>query len=59
MEREKFNYFLEETNKRLDKIDEKLERLISFRVLLIGMSMAVSALITVAINIALVYATGK
>lgn len=59
MEREKFNYFLEETNKRLDKIDEKLERLISFRVLLIGMSMAVSALITVAINVALVYATGK
>jgi tetrahydromethanopterin S-methyltransferase subunit G len=46
MER-KFDYFVEQTNHRLDKIDEKLEQLISFRVMLIGASMAVATLFSV------------
>jgi len=40
-------YFIDETNKRFDKIDRKLEQLISFRMLLIGIAMTVSAIISV------------
>jgi hypothetical protein len=47
MER-KFDYFVEQTNHRLDKIDEKLDQLISFRVMMIGASMAVATLFSLA-----------
>ena len=43
-------YFIDETNKRLDRIDEKLERLISFRLILIGVAMTVSTIVSVIVQ---------
>jgi tetrahydromethanopterin S-methyltransferase subunit G len=48
---EKFEYFLSETNKRLDRIERKLEMLISFRMMLVGASITVSALVSIGITI--------
>lgn len=42
---DKFEYFLEETNKRLDKIDSKLDDLFAFKFKLIGASAILSLLI--------------
>lgn len=42
----KFDYFIEETNKRFDKIDRKLEELINFRMMLLGGAFAISAIVS-------------
>lgn len=47
----KFEYFIHQTNRRLDKIDGKLEQLIGFRWLLIGISLGVSAIISFVVNL--------
>lgn len=46
MER-KLDYFIEQTNLRLEKIDNKLEQLISFRIMLIGASMTVATIFSI------------
>jgi hypothetical protein len=43
-------YFIDQTNQRFDKIDHKLEQLVSFRLILIGVAMAVSAIISVVVQ---------
>jgi hypothetical protein len=48
---EKFEYFIDQTNKRFDKIDEKLDELISFRIMLIGAATAISAIVSVALTV--------
>lgn len=48
---EKYEYFIAQTNVRLEKMDEKLDQLISFRFMLIGASMAVSAMVSLIITI--------
>lgn len=48
---EKFEYFMEQTNERLSKIDRKLDQLISFRLFLVGAAMAVSAIVSLAVEI--------
>lgn len=48
---EKLNYFIDQTNKRLDAIEGKLDQLISFRVMLIGASITVSGLISIGIGV--------
>jgi hypothetical protein len=47
----KTEYFIEQTNKKLDKIEHKIDQLISFRIMLIGASLAVSAIGTTALNL--------
>lgn len=44
-------YFIEETNKRFDKIDRKLDELISFRLMLLGGAAALSAIVSLLIAI--------
>lgn len=44
----KFDYFIDQTNKRLEAMDKKLDQLITFRLMLIGGS-AVISLVTAAI----------
>lgn len=41
---EKFQYFMDETNKKLDKIEIKLDQLWSFRLMLLGGAMTVATL---------------
>lgn len=52
---DKLEYFIDQTNKRLEKMDEKLDRLITFRFLLIGASMALSGLFSVGTTLAVIY----
>lgn len=40
------HYFIEETNKRFDKIDTKLDQLITFRLMLLGGAAVVSTAIS-------------
>lgn len=47
------NYFIEHTNKRFDKIEEKVDQLISFRLILIGSAMGVSGVISVIFHVAM------
>ena len=47
MEHEKFNYFMQRTEKDLDDIKGKLDQLWSFRLMLLGAAMAVSTLFSV------------
>jgi len=54
----KFNYFVDQTNQRLDKIDEKLEQLISFRIMLIGASMAISTIFSVMTSLIIIFFKG-
>lgn len=56
---DKVDYFINQTNKRLESIEYKLDQLISFRVMLIGASIALSAFVTVIFNLALLWATNK
>jgi hypothetical protein len=51
MQDDKFEYFMGETNKRLDGIEDKLDQLITFRMMLIGASVAVSAIVSIGITI--------
>lgn len=55
---DKFEYFMGETNKKFDKIDEqfegvnlKLDALISFRLLLIGGSLAISSVFSLVVTL--------
>ena len=53
----KFNYFMEQTNQRFDKIDDKLDQLISFRIMLIGASVAVSTIFSLVITFITLFLT--
>lgn len=48
---EKLDYFIDQTNDRLGKIDAKLDQLISFRVMLIGISITVSSVISIGLTL--------
>lgn len=48
---EKFNYFMDQTNERLEKIDHKLDVVIGFRWQIIGGAMAASTAITLILNV--------
>ena len=43
-------YFIEETNKRLERIEDKLDTLLEFKWQIIGGSLVVSGLVAVAIQ---------
>lgn len=47
---DKIDYFIDQTNKRLEDIEEKLDVLISFRIMLIGASVTASTLVTFGLN---------
>jgi hypothetical protein len=49
MSDEKFDYFIETTNDRLKNIESKLDELISFRLMLMGASLAVSSIASIII----------
>jgi uncharacterized membrane protein YadS len=51
MKEDKVEYFIEETNRRLEAIEAKLDRLISFRVMLLGASMTISAFVSVGLTL--------
>ena len=44
-------YYIEHSDKRFDALDEKIEKLISFRWLLIGASMGISGVVSVAFQV--------
>ena len=50
---DKFDYFIDQANKRFDKIDQKLEELISFRLMLLGGAAVVSTIVSLVIMIIL------
>lgn len=50
-ERELLEYFIQETNKRFDKIDNSLEKLSGFRMMAVGGMIVISTLVSVAISI--------
>lgn len=52
---DKFEYFIEQTNLRLDRIDGKLEQLITFRLVLIGASVGISGLFSFAVTLLTLY----
>lgn len=47
---DKFDYFIERTEKDLDEIKRKLDQLWSFRLLLLGASAAISAIFSIIIS---------
>ena len=51
----KFDYFIDQTNDRLSNMDSKLDKLLEFRVMLIGASVGVSLLASVAFNFLVFY----
>lgn len=51
----KIEYFITESNKRFDKIDGKLDQLISFRLMLMGGAFTISIICTVIMNIIMVW----
>lgn len=51
MSEDKINYFIERTDKRLESIEEKLEVILRFKWQVIGGSIVLSALVSVAIKI--------
>ena len=50
-DRELLKYYIDATNKRLEHIEDKLEQLIGFRVFLLGVAAAISAIISVGIQL--------
>jgi tetrahydromethanopterin S-methyltransferase subunit G len=51
----KVEYFIEETNKRLDRIDSKLEQLISFRIMLIGAAATISVVFSAVTTLIMIF----
>lgn len=51
MENQKVEYFIQQTNSRLDKIDSRLEDLMSFKLVMIGSAIGVSTLFTIVFNL--------
>lgn len=54
----KIDYFITQTNKKLEQMDRKLDLLMGSRMLMIGASMAVSLMCTVFFNLAILYFKG-
>jgi len=52
---EKFSYFMDRTEKDLDHIREKVDKLWDFRMFLLGGSAVVSAIVTTILEIAFAY----
>ena len=50
MSEEKLDYFINSTDKRLERIEDKLEQLIGFRAWLLGICAAISAIIGIIMN---------
>jgi len=48
---DKLDYFIDQTNDRLDKIEGKLDQLISFRIMLVGASVTVSAFVSIGLTL--------
>jgi hypothetical protein len=48
---QKFEYFMDRTEKDMDDIKEKIEELITFKIMIIGASTAMSALVTLVLNV--------
>jgi hypothetical protein len=46
MDNDLFDYFIEQTNRRFDKIEEKLDQLITFRLMLLGGAATLSAVVS-------------
>ena len=51
-------YFMKQTNERFDSLERKVDKLISFRLMLIGASVGISGLVSVFFQI-LMTAVGK
>jgi hypothetical protein len=51
---DKLDYFIEQTNRKLDKIDHQLEELINFRLILIGSAATVSVIFSVITTIIMI-----
>ena len=51
MQEDKVDYFIEQTNQRLDRMDRKLDRLLHFRGQLLGGAVGISSLISIFIGI--------
>jgi hypothetical protein len=46
VDKDLFTYFIDETNKRFDRVEKKLDQLISFRLMLLGGAAVISAIIS-------------
>lgn len=55
MKDEKFEYFILQTNEKLASMEAKIDQLLSFKMMLFGASVAVSSLVTLGINLVLIY----
>ncbi len=51
----KTDYFIEETNKRLEKIDAKLDMLINFRLILMGSAATLSIIFSVLTTLVMIF----
>lgn len=58
-DKDKFDYFMERTEKDLDEIKVKLEKLWEFRALLLGGTMVLSGLVTFVLNLIFIYLEHK
>ena len=52
---EKFEYFMQRTEKDLEHIRLKVDQLWGFRLMVIGGSLAISTICTIAVNLLLIY----
>lgn len=55
MTENKFDYHIVQTNERLCKIEEKLDKLLTFRVMLIGASITLSSIVSVGLTLLEIY----
>lgn len=56
---EKFNYFIDRTDDRLLHMEEKIDRLLQFQSKVLGITLAVSGVVTVIVNVALIFIEAK
>lgn len=59
MSKELVDYFILETNKKFEAVDKKLDSLIAFRWQIIGGSLVASSLLTIALNVLIIFLGGK
>jgi hypothetical protein len=53
------DYFIEHTNKRFDSLESKVDKLVSFRWILIGVSIGVSGILSFMFRMLEAFAGGK
>lgn len=51
----KFDYFIEQTNKKLDHMNNKLDQIMALKYMVIGGAGTISLIVSIVVNITMIY----